>query len=194
MKAKTDNFAVGRRGGEVGGSGGIHFSERIRKAGLPPVRARACCCYACWVSGYMPRLHRGFNMGVRVARGLFRLWLVFSVLWIAGVGAVTWRTFPVNDWTVVGAKRELSDEEMGIGHQPQTRTPDALGRTIPPFDPSKPYVVIPSEKSSAFNADVAFDRERRAAVQFATLLALAPPFFVLALGSALRWALLGFRT
>jgi hypothetical protein len=82
---------------------------------------------------------------------------------------------------------------MGIGHQPQTRTPDAPGQTAPPFDPSKPYVVIPSEKSSAFNADLAFDRERRAAVQFATLLALAPPFFVFALGAALRWVFMGFR-
>jgi hypothetical protein len=34
-------------------------------------------------------------MALRVARGLFRLWLVVSVLWIAGVGVVTWRTFPV---------------------------------------------------------------------------------------------------
>jgi hypothetical protein len=53
-------------------------------------------------------------MSVRVTRGLFRLWLVFSVLWIAGVGAVTWRTFPVNDWTVVGAKRGVSDEEVDL--------------------------------------------------------------------------------
>ena len=122
-------------------------------------------------------------------------------------GPLTWRTFPVNDWTVVGAKRGLSDkevglgkreftdEEMGIGHQPQTRTPDAPGQTAPPFDPSKPYVVIPSEKSKDFilPTDVAFNRERRAAVQFATVLALAPPFFVLALGAALRWVFMGFR-
>ena len=91
----------------------------------------------------MPRLHWGvIKMSVRVTRGLFRLWLVFSVLWIAGVGAVTWRTFPVNDWTVT---------------------------------------------------DVAFDRERRAAVQFATLLALVPPLFLFALGAALRWVFMGFR-
>jgi len=29
-------------------------------------------------------------MALRVARGLFRLWLVLSVLWIGGVGVVTW--------------------------------------------------------------------------------------------------------
>ena len=101
-------------------------------------------------------------MGVRVARGLFRLWHVFSVPWIAGVGAVTWQSFPVNNGTVVGAQRELSD------------------------DPSSSDFILPSE--------VALDQERHAALQFAVLLALVPPFFVFALGSALRWALLGFRT
>jgi hypothetical protein len=34
-------------------------------------------------------------MALRVARGLFRLWLVLSVLWIGGVGVATWRTFPI---------------------------------------------------------------------------------------------------
>src|SRR6516165_196356 len=33
-------------------------------------------------------------MALRIARGLFRLWLVLSVLWIGGVAVVTWRTFP----------------------------------------------------------------------------------------------------
>ena len=37
-------------------------------------------------------------MALRVARGLFRLWLVLSVLWIGGVGVVTWRTFPEEPW------------------------------------------------------------------------------------------------
>ena len=32
-------------------------------------------------------------MALRVARGLFRLWLVLSVLWIGGVGVATWRDF-----------------------------------------------------------------------------------------------------
>ena len=38
-------------------------------------------------------------MALRVARGLFRLWLVLSVLWIGGVGVVTWRHFPVDLFT-----------------------------------------------------------------------------------------------
>lgn len=32
-------------------------------------------------------------MALRVARGLFRLWLVLSVLWIGGVAVETWWTF-----------------------------------------------------------------------------------------------------
>jgi hypothetical protein len=32
-------------------------------------------------------------MALRVGRGLFRLWLVLSVLWIGGVGVVTWCAF-----------------------------------------------------------------------------------------------------
>jgi hypothetical protein len=36
-------------------------------------------------------------MALRIARGLFRVWLVLSVLWIGGVGVVTWRTFPENE-------------------------------------------------------------------------------------------------
>jgi hypothetical protein len=33
-------------------------------------------------------------MALRVARGLFRLWLILSVLWIGGVSVVTWLTVP----------------------------------------------------------------------------------------------------
>ena len=53
-------------------------------------------------------------------------------------------------------------------------------QTAPDFDPSKTYVVIR-------------DKERREAIQFAVVLALLPPIFLLALGSALVWALKGFR-
>jgi hypothetical protein len=34
-----------------------------------------------------------FHMALRVARGLFRLWLVLSVLWIGVVGVGAWRAF-----------------------------------------------------------------------------------------------------
>ena len=88
---------------------------------------------------------------MRVARGLFRLWLVLSVLWIGGVGVVTWRTFPSDEvgvaWSIV-------------------------------LDPEAPDWALGSAEK---------------AVRFATFLALIPPAFVLALGSALVWAFRGFR-
>jgi hypothetical protein len=51
----------------------------------------------------------------------------------------------------------------------------------PPFDPSKPYAILR-------------DKERRAAVESAALLALMPPSFLLAFGSALISAFRGFRS
>jgi hypothetical protein len=39
-------------------------------------------------------------MALRVARGLFRLWLVLSVLWIGGVGIVAWLEWPSGDKAV----------------------------------------------------------------------------------------------
>jgi hypothetical protein len=38
-------------------------------------------------------------LALHVERGLFRLWLVLSVLWIGGVGVVTWPAFdPAKLW------------------------------------------------------------------------------------------------
>lgn len=95
-------------------------------------------------------------MALRVARGLFRLWLVLSVLWIAGVGVVTWQTFP----------------------EPEVHS------TCDVFDCSW----LQQVKETIY-----MDKEQRAAIQSGMLLALLPPAFVLALGSALMWAFRGFR-
>jgi hypothetical protein len=118
-------------------------------------------------------------MTLRVARGLFRLWVVLSVLWIAGLAIETWRTFPVDDWInpSTGTKRLLTDEEVGLGRNPP---PPGFVIDKPPFDPSKAYQVV-------------LDKERRSAIQSAILLAFAPPALMLAFGSALVWAFRGFR-
>jgi hypothetical protein len=102
-------------------------------------------------------------MALRVARGLFRLWLVLSVLWIAGVGIMTWQTFPSGPkWVPVEA---------------------------PPW-------AEPAERQE-FNPDKYLTskliEERHSAIWHASLLALPPPTFVLALGLALAWAFRGFR-
>jgi hypothetical protein len=48
-------------------------------------------------------------MALRIARGLFRLWIIVSVLWICGVAAMTWWTFP---------RAELTDEQVGLNTRP----------------------------------------------------------------------------
>jgi hypothetical protein len=97
-------------------------------------------------------------MALRVARGLFRLWLVLSVLWIGGVGVVTW-------WTLPEARPSM----------------DEIYDAVPGKTPSLEEI---SEQRKA---------RRRTAIQFASIEALVPPAFVLALGSALVWAFRGFR-
>jgi hypothetical protein len=112
-------------------------------------------------------------MALRFARGLFRLWLVLSVLWIGGVGVVTWRTLP------------------------DPRPPLESFLEHPERNPPPPGYVIDPPSSSQFNPAeyLAFKAaaERRAAIWHASLLAFLPPAFVLGLGSALVWAFKGFR-
>lgn len=105
-------------------------------------------------------------MALRVARGLFRLWLVLSVLWIGGVGVVTWRDFP-EDWRAA----------IPIAERP------------PPTPPPTP----PGEFNPDEWLDAKLTEERHSAIWHASLLAFLPPAFVLALGSALLWAIRGFR-
>jgi hypothetical protein len=104
-------------------------------------------------------------MALRVARGLFRLWLVLSVLWIGGVGVVTWRTFPFTPEWAIECERPATEpsEDVGCSWLEWAR------------------------------AQLVMDKEQRAALQSAILLALVPPAFMLALGSALVWAFRGFR-
>jgi hypothetical protein len=108
-------------------------------------------------------------MALRVARGLFRMWLVLSVLWIGGVGYVTWSRAPVYDFDWVMPSELPTIEEAN--------------KRSKPFDPD-------------WWLRERRDEERRAAIKaiwHAGLLALLPPAFLLALGSALVWAFRGFQ-
>jgi hypothetical protein len=98
-------------------------------------------------------------MALRLARGLFRLWLVLSVLWIGAVGVYEWWTLPA------GSLQQALI--WGPCEGPPT-PPDELQRA--------PWLIAQCED-----------------VRSASLLALLPPAFAFALGSALVWALRGFR-
>jgi hypothetical protein len=104
-------------------------------------------------------------MAFRVARGLFRLWLVLSVLWIGGVGVMTWQTLPSS-----------SDQAVELELQTlEKKTP--RGFRLPPW-----------EAYSLAHKAVLYRH-----LWDASVLALGPPVFLLALGSGLLWAFRGFR-
>jgi hypothetical protein len=151
-------------------------------------------------------------MALKIARGFFRLWIIFSVLWIGGVAVNAWLTLPVDqqvspqptnsddfqpdEFLAYYACKDAgnSDDQCAAmmkgpnkylayqrclyhGHDDQC----AVILKAPIFDPFQPFVIVR-------------DSERRAAVGFATLLALVPPSFLLSFGSALVWAFRGFRS
>jgi hypothetical protein len=124
-------------------------------------------------------------MALRVARGLFRLWVVASVLWVAGVGIETWRSWPVDS---IALKTPLPpeyvididpNEYLAFKRCTDTKSENECTAILKPsFDPSKVEVIV---------------WDKMPAIQFGVMLALAPPILILAFGSALAWALRGFR-
>jgi hypothetical protein len=142
---------------------------------------------------------------MRWQRGLFGLWIVLSAFWIAGVGAVTWATFP----------RLLTDAEFSILANPQKPgvpddvVPDADDPPAPeshqevrsaepavlPDDGVSDDVVPDADDTPASESHQEVrSAERLAYVQRAAILGVAPPIFVLVVGAALAWMARGFRT
>ena len=105
-------------------------------------------------------------MALRIARGLFRIWLALSVIWLAGVGFVTWVELPSADSWAVQKEVERLDMEM-----------------------ERQNIEIPRWGNH--------ERAHKAVLYEhlwdAPVFAIAPPAFLLALGSALIWAFRGFR-
>jgi hypothetical protein len=106
-------------------------------------------------------------------RGLFRLWLVLSVCWIVTVGAFTWSILPADEEVPGSAKGDTKD-------LPPPPPGYVLDKSIPRFDPDKPYVIVRSA-------------ERTERIKSAAVWAFAPPSIILVLGAALAWAIHGFR-
>ena len=130
-------------------------------------------------------------MALRVARGLFRLWLVLSVLWIGAVGIVTWQTFPPDDW-IVPDLSQMSNEDLLRGYQ----TADICSTAKDAQQCADLLRAAGKNPFDAFHLNWRppwIDKERCEAIQFASIMALVPPAFMLILGSALVWAFKGFR-
>jgi hypothetical protein len=123
-------------------------------------------------------------MALKIARGLFRLWLVASVLWVVAVGAVTWSRLPTlipvdyDPFVNAGAPgRGLSDEEVGLARPKEFSYEEAAG--LPP--------------APGRGASPAIYRPPTAWMRNGALMGILPPALVLLVGSALGWAFRGFR-
>jgi hypothetical protein len=103
--------------------------------------------------------------------------LYLTILWVGAIATETWWKWP-RDEPRFGTPVEKSKPGMFDDLIPAP--PSGFVVDKPPFDPSKPYLVVK-------------DDERRTAVQSAIVLAFTPPAFILAFGSALVWAFRGFR-
>ena len=89
-------------------------------------------------------------MARRVARGLFRLWLVLSVLWAGGVGVVTMREFPVTpDWAIKCERPELAfDPDAFLANKPQPQAP------CPWLEWVKAQLILDEEKRAALQSGI----------------------------------------
>jgi hypothetical protein len=138
---------------------------------------------------------------MRINRGLFRLWVVASVLWIASVGVITWKNWPVDDWVPVWA---VEDEDITWDKPASdTRAHDEHNSTLPDapwvkpaprkprFDPSKPFTI---GKQTYANSEAFVAAERRDALVNGTGIAFAPPLVAFILGMSLIWVVRGFRS
>jgi hypothetical protein len=122
---------------------------------------------------------------MRIARGLFRLWLVASALWIGGVGTITW------PWGWQGAPVDLEAQSAAA----------QVSRFADAHPQSEIEVKTPDGIIHLFPAGTARDAIDRALrnywrwheTKIAAEIALIPPVLLLALGSVLGWAFQGFR-
>jgi hypothetical protein len=147
---------------------------------------------------------------MRITRGLFRLWVVASVLWIASVGVMTWQAWPVDDWTIVKEEAVFApnakveplppfDPDAYLKETtPRAETTAVPDRAIesekpsakPQFDPSKPF----SDGKRTYANSMAFvEAERRDAVMKGATIGITPPVAVLLLGMSMIWVVRGFR-
>jgi hypothetical protein len=136
-------------------------------------------------------------MALRVARGLFRLWIVASVLWISGVAATTsWRRLVYYQPVIVGEQplgRLQSTTEICSTAKEAKQCSDML--TAAGKNPFDAYDLKWSDSGWNFpdNAEMVVAGLAWENIAARVGLALIPPAFALVIGSALVWAVRGFR-
>ena len=134
-------------------------------------------------------------MAIRIARRLFRLWIVLSVLWIGCVGAITWGQYVYFEPSFKASGNHSSlTSTFVICEKAKTNKEcfnllAAAGKN--PFDAydlkwGDTGWSLPDDGDVKFGG-IAWER-------LPVALALVPPAFVLVIGSAFVWAFRGFRS
>ena len=128
-------------------------------------------------------------MTIRWGNGLFRAWLLATVLWIGFAGWAEMRSIPYHG--------ELSDADVGIGTTPVAP---------PPFNPNLPIDTGPTWDNTtpigplvgkpvtdpAILAQLNAPDNPASKLSMVTMI-FGPPLFVLIFGCALWWVFRGFK-
>lgn len=120
---------------------------------------------------------------VRWARGFFRLWVLLSCLWVIVSIGEAWSRFPSEHQR---AYQVLSDSGEGI-EPSRVAAAAAKARAANDTEAGERLQQRADEKLRQLRA--AQDEE----LSYAISRTIVPPLMLLALGSAIAWALRGFR-
>jgi hypothetical protein len=131
---------------------------------------------------------------MNVTRGLFRLWIVVSVLWAVGMGGSTWWTYPEPAGIVSEAAvlKKLLDEPTNKSGEAADVTADVLKDFVANYYREEGRMwgsdrVVSNEEFR--DAQIKYWRE---ALSSAALIGIVPPIAVLIIGASLVWAVRGF--
>src|ERR1700676_2349765 len=104
---------------------------------------------------------------MKLWRGLFRLWLVLSALWVAGILWAAWS----NQWRVIAINRDPTAQEVADCEQARTwGCHDEIVEQLSPIRQFTGYT-LPDNSATAFGV----------------------PALILALGLRVRWVVAGFK-
>ena len=134
--------------------------------------------------GRRARVFAGKGSVVNVTRGLFRLWIVLSTVWVVGIGALIWKdVFPSFQ------KLKIAGDHFGVVHVCARieRTNEQVLAWISNFD-------VAQLKSLPEGFCLDYDKKPSINERFTKAsFAFAPPFALLLLGIVLAWVARGFR-
>ena len=141
---------------------------------------------------------------MNISRGMFRLWLVASMFWVAFVGFMTYETLPakLGGWDVVSQEpiKPAFDPSQPYSTKPPSDVGLASQAKPGMFDDLIPKKLPPTGSAvdqPTFDpvAYAKFKRDAEATEQIKTGIAMAliVPGTVLVVGSLLLWAFRGFR-